>query len=493
VRDGTRRALLLLGWSLAGATLLFHAWHAILSDYYVNATVVAGVWLGLADDLANGVLYRPLISDAGYGGTRYFPLFFSLIALLQRMGAPAVVAGYAASLLGAAVLGAGVYRLLAALGVRRGTAATGALLSLAPHFVQETVLAIRSDVLALGLVTWSFAFVARTLVRRDSSWWLAVATAVLLTLAFATKPAAAYGLVVAACVLFANGARREALRVAVLSVAGCLIVMAAMQVASHGHWLESFRACAFAGGSWLDAARLAGGKLASGLTASRLLTATVLLATFGTIATWRRARTSLPTIWLATAAMTTLLILSSPGTILTNHAIDLYVSSVVLLAAMTATMGENGRRTVHAALLALLIAGAWQNRARVEKLDLAGMARRARAERAELMDATENFGRPVFSETPQVPLLAGAAPVVLDPFALRVVAITHPEVLADIRQKLQSRHYSRVLLREDPETPRGRGWYTDAHFGWPIVEAMLDAYRYSATVAGMRVYTPKPE
>ena len=35
-----------------------------------------GIWLGLAVDASNGVLYRPLDGPQGIGGSRYFPLFY---------------------------------------------------------------------------------------------------------------------------------------------------------------------------------------------------------------------------------------------------------------------------------------------------------------------------------------------------------------------------------------------------------------------------------
>ena len=39
-------------------------------------THVEGVWLACAHDFLHGVFYRPLFGPLGYGGTRYFPLYF---------------------------------------------------------------------------------------------------------------------------------------------------------------------------------------------------------------------------------------------------------------------------------------------------------------------------------------------------------------------------------------------------------------------------------
>src|SRR5690349_3712070 len=66
-------------WSCAAAAalaLLAVEPQRIIQGGYLNH--VSGVWATLADDVAHGVVYRPLVSDLGYGGTRYFPLYFTL-------------------------------------------------------------------------------------------------------------------------------------------------------------------------------------------------------------------------------------------------------------------------------------------------------------------------------------------------------------------------------------------------------------------------------
>ena len=42
---------------------------------------VSGTWLALGVDLRDGVLYRPLIGELGFGGTRYFPLWIIVHAI----------------------------------------------------------------------------------------------------------------------------------------------------------------------------------------------------------------------------------------------------------------------------------------------------------------------------------------------------------------------------------------------------------------------------
>ena len=47
-------------------------------------THVEGAWLACAYDFLHGVFYRPLFGPLGYGGTRYFPLYFVLTGWLSK-------------------------------------------------------------------------------------------------------------------------------------------------------------------------------------------------------------------------------------------------------------------------------------------------------------------------------------------------------------------------------------------------------------------------
>src|SRR5439155_54410 len=53
----------------------------------------SGVWTALAQDFANGILYRPTADAYGFGGTRYMPLFFVLHGTLIRLSVDPIVAG----------------------------------------------------------------------------------------------------------------------------------------------------------------------------------------------------------------------------------------------------------------------------------------------------------------------------------------------------------------------------------------------------------------
>ena len=154
--DRATRAFAAVAVAIAVAAFLAYAIVAVgLGDF----DSAAGVFLALGHDTAGGHLYRPLISEMGYGGTRYFPLFFALIAGFLRAGAGILTAGWLASAVSAAVLMAGMYRLVRRLDGAKWMAVLFAAASVAPYFVQQTLVEIRADVLAAALNVWGLAFV----------------------------------------------------------------------------------------------------------------------------------------------------------------------------------------------------------------------------------------------------------------------------------------------------------------------------------------------
>jgi hypothetical protein len=97
--------------AVAVAALAFFA-HGAVSVGAGYLDCVSGIWLALGRDVDAGHFYRPLLSELGYGGTRYFPLFFLIIGAFLRLGAGILTAGWLTSALTAIILAAGMYRLV---------------------------------------------------------------------------------------------------------------------------------------------------------------------------------------------------------------------------------------------------------------------------------------------------------------------------------------------------------------------------------------------
>src|SRR5262245_10486564 len=213
---------------------------------------VSGVWLTLASDAASGTLYRPLVSDSGFGGTRYFPLTFLVIAGLIRIGVPPVIAGHLVMLVAAAGLVVGVYRLLRVLEVPRDVAWPSAGLAFCTFAGLFALVTIRGDILAAALNIWGLVFGARLLRPdgRPSNEWAAAAC---FCLAFLAKSTTLFGLAAVATALFlrGGGSRLRAFRLVISAVGAAVVVLALVNVASDGRMLESLRATATGGaGRW---------------------------------------------------------------------------------------------------------------------------------------------------------------------------------------------------------------------------------------------------
>src|SRR5208283_321204 len=86
------RAFLVATVALIVLIAAVRAWYCWGSDAWVNHP--AGVLMAMAADLKHGVFYRPLYGPEGYGGTRYFPLYFVLHALLMKLGIPVLLGAY---------------------------------------------------------------------------------------------------------------------------------------------------------------------------------------------------------------------------------------------------------------------------------------------------------------------------------------------------------------------------------------------------------------
>jgi hypothetical protein len=472
------------GAAVACVLLLFHAWLALGNGQGVNH--VSGVWLTLARDAREGVFYRALTSSGEYGGTRYFPLLFLLIAAFMRAGASPVIAGQIASLIGAAVLVTGASALLRGLGQERWRSFVGGVLVIASYFVQQTIFAIRVEPLATGLVLWGAAFVARR--QRDAAspgwaWWAAACFG----LAVAAKPTAAYAGVASVFALAFGHRRADAIRLGLLCVVFWSAVVVAIAVSSDGRAIESFRACALAGGSMLDMFRPSAlAETLVRLTVSRLLAAMLILSAAALTLAPRRW-CALPTLLLGGALAASTAALGTEGTIVTNQSVEPYVAAGILLTWMS---GELAFGRAAAALLTALLIWASAQTAREVRSLLEIDAQALLRDRSAITEEVQRCEGPILAESPLVPLLAGRRVILLDPFAFRVAALKHPDLSRDLVGRLERREFRCVVLDHDPDSTPGRGWYRNVHLGSDVIDSVMTNYALRDLVGNYRVYRP---
>jgi hypothetical protein len=484
-----KHPLAVLAAAVTGAALVIHAYQAITTSAYVD--FVTGVWLALADDFSRGVFYRALIGPDGYGGTRYFPLFFASIGALMRLGAGPLAAGFAVSLASAALLVLGVRHFLVRIGLPGSLAAAFALFVVAPRFSQQALFEIRSDFLAAGLAVWGLAFTLPAFEEERSRTRPFAIAALFFVLAAATKVTSLYAPAAAILALALAARPMASVRLGAMVAAGTAIMVGLVAAASGGRAIESWRACAMAGGgvaNWLR--NLPPAFVSQVIGPSHAFTSVLLAATAAWLIMARANAPKLALVLFPAALGATTVVLASPGTSYTNQLVDILVVCVVLIGWVLARH-PRWQSFAAALLLVLSLAAARQSLQPVTDRALGQRARRVDAERSELVRSLASGGGTVLSESPELLVLAGRRPYMIDPFALRVVTLRRPDVGLDVARKLDERYFSSVVLMYDPESNSGRGWYTNMDLGWPIVSRILANYELDRVTAGLRVYRSK--
>jgi hypothetical protein len=450
---------------------------------------VSGAWMTLADDLARGTFYRPLVDGDGYGGTRFFPLAFGAHAALIRAGADLLPGGYAVAALAGLLLVLGAYLLLRRLGVSRPLALGFTALALAGFGVQYGLSSVRGDVLPVALS----ALALSALAPGPNPRRLAVA-AVLLALAFSAKPTALTAAAAAVAWLLLRREPRAAgalaAGVAVLA-AGVVLVTDAL---SEGRFLALLRACA-TGGADLEHALRAPVRLASYLAIGDASGLVLLLAAAASLALALPAlaralragdATSpllLPALWLAAGVAGVVTVFASPGTG-TNHLVEVEVAAAVALGAAVGARGraaELARISAPAAAVAgiVLVLSTW---------NADGHGSRLGEVRAVVRALPPGD---VLSEDPLVPLVAGERPVLLDAWMLRLAAARAPDLAEALGAKVARGHYAAVVLFQNLDAPGADAWYADRNLGLALVEQVRRGYRRAGAIGRYHLYVPR--
>jgi hypothetical protein len=449
-----------------GLTLLLVIPYRILQSGYLNH--VSGAWAALADDAAHGVLYRPLSSALGYGGTRYFPLHIVLHALLVKLGLPLRPAGHLLSVLSAATLVAG-----GALGLRRRGAAnalawSGGVLALASRTAFMGAAGIRGDMLPLALGVLGLALVPRD--RDDSE----LPAALVLALAMLSKPTLVWAIAGAFVALAAARRPRSALMLSALAGAMTAAGLLGALWWSHGEMLASFRAVAGGGGFSLAGLKMRLAYVRPGDLAW-------ILGGVG-LTVWRGRRAMNEPFCAAglVCLPVTLLLYAGEG-MHVNHLVD--ASSLGALAVASSLADDAARVSVTRTLLvvgtvlglteAILLDGMLMNRGDFERAAAAIPA----------------GSRPILSEQPWVPLIAGERPFLIDAYSLEQVRRASPDVHADLLARIDGCAFRAVVLlgptRDNPQ------WYDKIQFGEGFRQHLESAYFLSGIAGGHAVYLPR--
>lgn len=452
---------------LAAITLLIVIPARIYAGGYLSH--VSGAWATLADDVAHGVLYRPLISDLGYGGTRYMPLHFVLQGLLIAMGFPARVAGHAISVFSAILLVWAGARGLQRLGASRPLAWAGGILALASRAAVMGAAGIRGDLLPVALGIAGLALLPRSERERI------LPSVLFLGLAVLAKPTEVWAACGALIALSAAGQIRRAI-VLTASAAGITLLGVAGALAwSHGQMLASFRAVGSGGGFSFRGLRENVVYVRPG----------DLIWVAAGLGLWAvRGRDALKDPYFAALLVClpiTVLLFAGQG-IHTNHLVD--VTTLGTLATFSAIVHAGGQPSRAAQVL--VVAATLLGLAEVTFLD--GML----VKHGELDRAAAAIipGRdPILSEDPWIPVLAGERPFLMDPFSLAQTRRTSPELEKDFFDRLDHCRFRAVVLLGRLEG--NEAWYTQSHFGPGFAEHLSAAYSFAGIVGAHAIYLPR--
>jgi hypothetical protein len=423
--------------------LLFWYWPG---SVFESAT--SGTWAALAWDFAHGELYRPVLSDTGYGGTRYMPMLIVTYGLLLRAHVDPVVAGVL--LMQASVLAAcaALYVTLRSASVARATSAAFALTPYATVIYQKYCTDVRADYLAAALVMFAVAGLSAG-VRQRANGWIAL-SAVACVFAGLTKLTAFAFVVPLAGWLLTACDRRTAMRFLVGSSVAFTLALVAVEVISGGRFLDNLRSAITAGMVASDIWRVGVPSLLEEIATDPFIAAPFALACWCGYVLWRDRLGALFVGYLATAAVVTAFILSSPGTT-SNHMVDLQLASTLVIGIGVVHRAVPARvmTAVYLALATMMGALSWPL-PHIPSV-IATLAERGPHHRATIRAMHAEFlsGPGVYlSSDPLVPILNGERPIALDSFFLDVSIRRGTAAGLDLARRIGNRDFDTIVLRD---------------------------------------------
>jgi len=420
----------------------------------------SGVWAALAHDFANGVFYRPVFSEYGYGGTRYMPLFFVLHGKLIALFHDPVITGFALTLFSGLVLDIGIYALLLCLGVKSRVAFPCALLAHASISFQLITLEIRCDFLASALNIWGILFALRY-EKRPSEIKL-VFSALAFAGAFMTKFTTVAGLISIILYFLVRGQKGKATRLVIYTVVMTGSSLIWVHMASIGSAVESFKACATGGINLIYAMR-SPLWFATATVQDPFFLIILIMALFLFFKSYRNLLSTFPYLYFIVTFITTIGIFASPGTD-SNHLIDLLNGSILVMAVHFGRPGSydkvfNGVFGTIAALILL----SWLPWTPSIKAHISRVGRPTRNTVDYLNNHLGIRAKTVLSENPLLPILFGSHPMVMDCFSLRLVAAHSREIHADFEKKIETCFFQAIILLDWSGAPQDRLEYAMEH------------------------------
>jgi len=423
----------------------------------------SGTWIAMALDARDGVLYRPIVSEIGYGGTRYAPLHVLVHASLMKMGIDPITGGYLIGIVSAAVLIAATFQLMRRLEVAPVTAAIMGCFLLSAHCLAVGVAGIRGDLLAAALDICGVAAVAGAAIPL---------AAICFVLALATKVTCIFGAVASVAWLACSDRRREAIRLAAMWIIGAAIVVLLTQWISDGRAAGIFAACADGGGELMTLLVAPLAMVNNAIHYDPIALAMLIVALL--LLPGHLRATSLPVMLLLITLAGTVTIFGTPGTNI-NHLIDLHAAVIVFLA--TRCRGQR-LGTAMAAPLVLACTAAVVCLEQARHIQVESRSTTAVAVLADV--ARSPVQGPILSENPLLPLEAAQRPYLLDAYMFRVLIQRQPSIADKMWDDLRHQRFGAVVI------------YNRHSFGREFMDRLNATYNLATQHDDYEIYFPRP-
>ncbi len=442
-----------------------------------------GMWTTLALDAANGIVYRPIFSPLGYGGTRYSPLHFLIHAAFLKAGAPPIASGFLMGIVCVLVTLAGIYVLMRKLQTPRSLAIPLTTFFLAAFCVRSGILSIKADLLAAGLDVWGLivAFPLGDSNPQKSNWPRAILAASCFALAVATKITSLYGICAIVTWLLLRRDFKSAARVLIVFLLAVGGIITAVQFASEGRLSHIFLLSASANSGIRRLLQAPYYFFHAAGIRDRAVGAFWVTAIVALLS--RPQWTSLPTILMGYTTLGTVAIFGTHGTDM-NHLMDLQIASLIVLGVQCRSGNLGGWILVFVVLISLHAAHSCVN-----DINLMRTERHRHHLLACLSDTEKSsVNGPIFSDNPIIPILAGQRPYMLDCMIFSAIDVRHYETQEALISDLTRQHFRAVIVNLDL-THNTISTLTDP---WPgILDIMKTKYQLTDTQDRNQVYLPK--
>lgn len=424
-------------------------------------SVSSGIWTALASEFHSGLLYRPVISDIGYGGVRYFPLLILLQSWMMAVTKDVFYAGHLLTIIASALLILGVYSLGKNCRLPNKMSWILALSVLTGRPMWEAIFDIRADIMPVAFSVWSILFILKKGTTRQVTIYSLI-SGVLLGLAIVSKPTSVMYIAVIIVVGLLNKKLLQGFAIAMISVFTSGSILVAVNMFSAGRFIESFSCCALSGSHGLEIMKGFFSTMRLTLSHQQPASLFLFIVSITIMVTAFRKRYPKDLIYVATVIivfMGTVVLMGSPGTDF-NHLIDWYVFSILLIPIWLSHSNKYYPKLALLSLAILFLLGT----ASIFRITLSTYSDDLSKNRQDVIRRllAEGVHDPIVSPDDIIDLKINQFPYVLDPTMYGVICRNNPSLSQKMVDGIKNEKFPAIVVykihafkTERPEGPLG--------------------------------------